>query len=138
MSRKKNPNTNARASSADDKALGAKIRAFRNLAKISQAELGAALDPPVSFQQIQKYEKGVNRVAHSKLVQICKALGCTMADMTAELKGEGQSQAASNELLALMGDNATMRLVKAFATLPRDMQFQFVGLVERVSHDRAA
>lgn len=136
MTKKK---ANARAASPDDVLLGAKIRAFRNAANVSQAELGAALTPPVSFQQIQKYEKGVNRVSHVKLTQICDALKCTVADMTADLRGHGQSNAASQQLVAMLGDQATFRLVKAFSTLPRDMQFKFVGLIESVSgHDAAA
>jgi transcriptional regulator with XRE-family HTH domain len=125
---------NARAASNEDVLLGAKIRTFRNLAKVSQDELGKALNPPVSFQQIQKYEKGVNRVSHTKLAQICKALNCTMADMTTDLRGDGQTTTQSSQVVAMLGDAATFRLVKAFSTLPRDMQFKFVGLLETVAH----
>jgi transcriptional regulator with XRE-family HTH domain len=125
---------NARAASNEDVLLGAKIRTFRNLAKVSQDELGKALNPPVSFQQIQKYEKGVNRVSHTKLGQICKALNCTMADMTTDLRGDGQTTTQSSQVVAMLGDAATFRLVKAFSTLPRDMQFKFVGLLETVAH----
>ena len=48
-----------------DNALGEKIRARRILAKMSQAELGDHVG--VSFQQVQKYERGVNRVGASRL-----------------------------------------------------------------------
>lgn len=71
-------------------------------------------------------------------MQICKALDCSITDMVADIKGEGQSQTQANQLIELMGDHATMRLVRAFNVLPRDLQFQFIGLVERVSHDHAA
>ncbi len=128
----------ARATAPEDKTLGQKIRVFRVQAGLSQDQLGKALTPPVSFQQIQKYEKGTNRVAHSKLLQICKALGVSVADMVSDLKGEGQTTSQSAEVLAMMGDHATYRLVKAFKTLPRDMQYKFISLVESVSHDQAA
>lgn len=126
-------NINPRAASMEDVKLGNKIRAFRIAAHVSQADLGNKLTPPVSFQQIQKYEKGVNRVSYIKLQQICKALDCTMADMNSDLKGDGQTSAQSTQMLALLGDGATFRMVKAFALLPRDMQFKLVSLVEGVA-----
>jgi transcriptional regulator with XRE-family HTH domain len=64
-----------RASGPGDKKLGEKIRTRRVVAGMSQDELGKALG--VSFQQIQKYEKGVNRVSAVRLEQIAGALaGC--------------------------------------------------------------
>jgi transcriptional regulator with XRE-family HTH domain len=62
-----------RASGLDDKALGEKIRTRRVAAGISQEALGDVLG--VSFQQVQKYEKGVNRVSAVRLGQIADALG---------------------------------------------------------------
>lgn len=55
-----------------DQQIGQRIRACRLLKKVSQEELGAALG--VSFQQIQKYERGFNRVSASKLWEIGQAL----------------------------------------------------------------
>ncbi|KQV10529.1 Cro/Cl family transcriptional regulator [Rhizobium sp. Root1203] len=48
--------------------VGQNIRTLRAKRRISQLELGEALD--LTFQQIQKYEKGSNRVSASKLHQI--------------------------------------------------------------------
>lgn len=56
-----------------DRHVGEAIRLRRRALGISQAALGEALG--VSFQQIQKYEKGTNRVAFSTLWDIGKALG---------------------------------------------------------------
>ena len=126
--------TNVRSATQEDVSLGSRIRTFRNAAKMSQADLGAALTPPVSFQQVQKYEKGLNRVSHTKLAQICKVLGCSIGDMIADMKGEGQTNVQAGQMIQLMGDHATFRLVKAFHTLPREMQFRIVSLVECVQH----
>lgn len=63
-----------RSATANDTAIGLRIRQRRMEQKVSQAELGAALG--VSFQQIQKYEKGVNRVSGVRLVQLAKVLDC--------------------------------------------------------------
>jgi transcriptional regulator with XRE-family HTH domain len=58
-------NFQQRASGPGDKKLGEKIRTRRVVAGMSQAELGKALG--ITFQQIQKYEKGVNRVSAVRL-----------------------------------------------------------------------
>ena len=55
-----------------DVAVGARIRARRKEIGMSQTELGKAIG--VSFQQVQKYERGWNRVAASTLFRIAKAL----------------------------------------------------------------
>ena len=55
-----------------DVALGTRIRQRRESLQITQAGLAAAAG--VTFQQIQKYEKGVNRVAGGRLALIAEAL----------------------------------------------------------------
>lgn len=55
-----------------DVAVGEKIKIRRRLLAISQSELGKALG--VSFQQIQKYEKGTNRIGASRLQHIAAVL----------------------------------------------------------------
>lgn len=54
---------------------GSKIREARKLKGVSQSALGDAIG--VSFQQIQKYERGSNRVSYSMLVRIAKFLNVT-------------------------------------------------------------
>ena len=54
-------------------AFGARIRAARVSAGLSQGELGAAVG--ISFQQVQKYEKGADRIAASTLQGFAAALG---------------------------------------------------------------
>ena len=54
-------------------AIGAQIRALRVAAGMNQATLGEAIG--VSFQQVQKYEKGKDRVAASTLQVLAAALG---------------------------------------------------------------
>ena len=61
-----------RSAGKPDIELGKRIRLRRVEQKISQAELGDKLG--VSFQQVQKYEKGVNRVGAARLQQIATAL----------------------------------------------------------------
>ncbi|WP_445215446.1 helix-turn-helix domain-containing protein [Bradyrhizobium sp. Pa8] len=55
-----------------DSEIGRRIRLIRVQRNLSQEELGAVLG--VSFQQVQKYEKGVNRVAASRLADVASRL----------------------------------------------------------------
>jgi transcriptional regulator with XRE-family HTH domain len=56
-----------------DKHVGSRMRTRRLLAGMSQEKLGDALG--ITFQQIQKYEKGTNRISASRLQQVSRVLG---------------------------------------------------------------
>ncbi|NJL08628.1 MAG: helix-turn-helix transcriptional regulator [Methylacidiphilales bacterium] len=56
-----------------DKHVGARVRMRRMMVGMSQERLGDSLG--ITFQQVQKYEKGTNRVGASRLQQISKTLG---------------------------------------------------------------
>ena len=62
-----------------DAVIGGNVRKHRTLRGITQEQLADACN--VSFQQIQKYENGKNRMGGSRLVQIANALTCTMNDL---------------------------------------------------------
>jgi transcriptional regulator with XRE-family HTH domain len=66
-----------RATAPMDKQIGLRVRTARMEAGKSQNELGVAIG--VTFQQIQKYEKGVNRVSTATLHEIAKILQKPMA-----------------------------------------------------------
>jgi transcriptional regulator with XRE-family HTH domain len=55
------------------------MREQRLVLKMSREQLGRELG--VSFQQIQKYESGVNRVSAARLFEICKALNVSLSSM---------------------------------------------------------
>src|SRR5271168_2400962 len=55
-----------------DKHVGARVRMRRLMIGMSQGKLGDALD--VTFQQVQKYEKGANRIGASRLQQLARVL----------------------------------------------------------------
>ena len=57
--------------------VGARVRRQRKIAGLSQTELGDALG--LTFQQIQKYERGANRIGASRLYQISKILGISIS-----------------------------------------------------------
>lgn len=76
----------------EDAAIGARVRARRIEQGMSQEKLGEALG--ITFQQIQKYEKGTNRIGGSRMIAIARALGCSAADLFGETDGDPLAAAA--------------------------------------------
>ncbi|MCZ7861453.1 helix-turn-helix transcriptional regulator [Agrobacterium salinitolerans] len=61
-----------------DAVIGQNIRSLRMRGGITQESLGVSLG--ITFQQIQKYEKGTNRVSAAALIHFQNALGCELRD----------------------------------------------------------
>ena len=64
---------------AIDLQVGANIRSLRVGSRVSQEALAERLG--ITFQQVQKYEKGANRISASRMVMVCRALGCEIGDL---------------------------------------------------------
>jgi transcriptional regulator with XRE-family HTH domain len=79
MKRSKRKAKSPRTPGAVDKYIGARMRDIRLSFNMSQADLAEKLG--VTFQQVQKYEKGANRVSAVRLFDICEALGVSLASM---------------------------------------------------------
>ena len=81
-----------------DKHVGSRVRMRRMMLGMSQEKLGDALG--LTFQQVQKYERGANRVSASKLYQAARALQTPISyffEGLAEPDGEGGAGADSAE-----------------------------------------
>jgi transcriptional regulator with XRE-family HTH domain len=68
-----------RSPNSIDKHLGDQIRNRRQAINMTQDHLGGELG--VSFQQIQKYESGKNRISAARLYEVCHVLGVPIASM---------------------------------------------------------
>lgn len=73
--------------------VGSRVRMRRTLLGMSQEKLGDALG--LTFQQVQKYERGANRVGASRLFQISRILDVPVAFFFDEMAAEGTSAPAS-------------------------------------------
>lgn len=73
----KTDRTGTRAPTTIDAAVGAKVRVARKIAGISQSDLGAAIG--VTYQQVQKYENGTDRMSVGRLAHIAQILGQPIA-----------------------------------------------------------
>lgn len=76
-----------RSAGGVDSQIGLRIRHLRMQQKMSQDQLGEALG--VSFQQVQKYEKGTNRLSLTRAMQMAKALNTTVNEI-AGIDGTGK------------------------------------------------
>jgi transcriptional regulator with XRE-family HTH domain len=94
-----------------DVTVGHNIRMCRQHARMSQTELGEQIG--VTFQQVQKYEKGVNRVGAGRLVQIANALNVRLPTLFDGVKET--SSGATTTPLELIDDAAALKLLEAFA-----------------------
>jgi transcriptional regulator with XRE-family HTH domain len=83
-----------RATSADEK-IGRKLRQKRILMGVSQEKLARAVD--VTFQQIQKYENGANRISASRLQQICDVLDVPVSFFFDNNEGNGKKALSEGE-----------------------------------------
>ena len=98
-----------------DVAVGARIRLLRKLRGLSQQALAEAAG--VTFQQIQKYERGANRVSASMLTRIAKTLEVPVSEMFGE--ASPGASGAVDEVAALLAEPGALELLKAYANLPR-------------------
>ena len=79
MKKSKAKKTSPRSINAVDIYIGARMRERRLALNLSQAGLGEVLG--VSFQQVQKYEGGKNRVSAARLFEICRILNLSLSSM---------------------------------------------------------
>jgi transcriptional regulator with XRE-family HTH domain len=117
-----------RSSTTVDVAVGRNVRSWRIARGMSQARLGNRLG--ISFQQVQKYESGGNRIPTGRLVKIAATLG---VPVSALFEGTGRGD-PSQPLLALVSDSRSFRLAHAFAAIKhRTARLSLVNLVENIA-----
>ena len=97
-----------------DVAVGARIRIRRRMLGLSQTELANCLG--ITFQQVQKYERGSNRVSASMLVKTAATLNTSVA----ALVGEDGTDPADPAVLAPLATAGAAELLKAFAETKED------------------
>jgi len=110
-----------------DVALGAAVRIRRRSLGISQETLADHCG--VSFQQIQKYENGANRISFSRLVQIARALDCRVVDLMDVLDAPESEGGADLDLLARMRTPGALELLSAYERLRPDTRASLVNLL---------
>ena len=95
--------------------VGGRIRAIRKAAGLSQEKLADHLG--ISFQQVQKYERGTNRISASKLFEAAGLLGVEISDFFAGLNAAGQVDGSTTPRQRAMADVGLRRLVDLYEGL---------------------
>lgn len=102
--------------------VGNRVRQRRTLLGLSQEKLAAALD--LTFQQVQKYERGANRIGAGRLFQLARALDVPVTYFFEDMEdeGDGTAPAAASPAAASQADpmnqRETLLLVRAYYSIP--------------------
>lgn len=116
--------------------VGGRVRFRRMLLGMSQEKLGEKLG--LTFQQIQKYEKGVNRVSASRLHRLAEGLKVapTFFFDEASLQPSATSS-ADDDLNQFLASEEGLSLMKAFQRLPqKSLRRSIVEMIEQLADDR--
>jgi transcriptional regulator with XRE-family HTH domain len=118
-----------------DVRLGQRLRASRLAIGMSQERLADLLG--VTFQQVQKYEKGVNRIAASRLYDICQALDVPVGHFFEGLNRKStKPEGAERKLDRALAMPDAIELVLTFASIPTSkIRRRVLELVRAMSRD---
>ncbi len=123
-----------------DEHVGKRIRVRRTLLGMNQEKLGEVLG--LSFQQVQKYEKGVNRVSASRLFQFAKILNVPVPYFFENVPADSASHARRlrDDGKAVPADmptsRASLKLIRAYYGISNPALRETVfGLIEALADD---
>jgi transcriptional regulator with XRE-family HTH domain len=86
----------------------------------------------VSFQQIQKYENGANRISFSRLVQIARALRCRVVDLMDVLDTPDRETSGDLDLLTRMRTPGALELLAAYERLAPDARSSLITFLRAI------
>jgi transcriptional regulator with XRE-family HTH domain len=119
-----------------DVEVGQRIRVLRNEARVSQTDLARALG--VTFQQVQKYEKGVNRVGAGRLTKIAETLNVPVSRLLGSDEEHGATDKGPGGVaspLQLLTAPGALRLLRAYGKLEDGvMRRSIVAVVEGIAN----
>jgi transcriptional regulator with XRE-family HTH domain len=108
----------AKSTNAIDGYVGERVRLRRKMLGMSQASLAEALG--ITFQQIQKYEKGINRIGASRLLRMAEIFGVTVGyffENGISSTGDDNNRPETDAVAAFMASKEGLALGKAFIAI---------------------
>lgn len=124
----------AKSADATDVIVGRNIRIQRLVRGMSQTALAAQIG--ITFQQLQKYEKGANRVGSGRLARIAEVLDLPITSLF-QGAATSRKRAPESSMLELIAAREPVRLVQAFAKIKdRGVRLAIVRLVENFAASR--
>ena len=126
-----------RRAGAEDVEIGRKIRALRLERGLSQSGLADGIE--LTFQQVQKYEKGTNRVSAGRLQRIADILNTPVMFFYGGMGAKPKKKDQRNSGLAFIQTKGAMRLLRAYAEIgSRTTKYALVTLAEALARGRQA
>ena len=120
-----------------DVLVGQNIRICRLQQKFSQTELGRQIG--VTFQQVQKYERGANRVGASRLTRIADVLGVPLLALFDGSTTVAQQPEADETPRALLANPHSLRLLQGFDRIGSDAaRAALLQLVDALAEDASS
>jgi transcriptional regulator with XRE-family HTH domain len=118
-----------------DAEIAKRVRALRLQRGLSQTELSDALG--VTFQQVQKYERGMNRISAGRLFRIAEVLDVPVAFFFADFKQQRVSEPHSVAIdFDFLQTGGAMRLIRAYSRIPGGaIRLSLVRLAEALAGD---
>jgi len=118
-----------------DKHVGSRVRMCRLMLGMSQGKLADAID--LTFQQVQKYEKGTNRMGSSRLQQIANVLQVPVTfffeDAPGQMKVDGKASSPAY-VSDFLSTTDGLALTKAFTQIKdAKLRRSIVNLVEEIA-----
>lgn len=89
----------------------------------------------IKFQQIQKYETGMNRISASRLWDIAEALDTTVSFFFEGLEGSQAENAEANGRGDLLADKEALELVRSYYAIPEAQRRRLFDLARVLSAD---
>jgi transcriptional regulator with XRE-family HTH domain len=125
--------TRQRRPNSADSQVGESIRAHRLAAGMSQGDLAKRLG--ISFQQVQKYEKGTNRVGAGRLPQIADIFGVPIGTLFKGSLNASPGKATGGDVpVNLISDTTTVKLLTAYAEITdRSIRRKLSELVDLIA-----
>jgi transcriptional regulator with XRE-family HTH domain len=118
-----------RRAGSEDVEIGRKIRALRLQRGLSQTSLAEGIG--LTFQQVQKYEKGTNRVSAGRLQKIAHMLDTPVTFFYGGTAAPGTKREKQNDGLAYLQTKGAMRLIRAYGEIKsRTTKYALVVLAE--------
>ena len=114
--------------------VGKRVRHRRWMVGMTQQQLGDIVG--IKFQQIQKYETGMNRISASRLWDIAQALGVSISFFFEGFEGEveaGIPTAATVERGDLLADKEALELVRSYYAIPEAQRRRLFDLARVLS-----
>lgn len=120
------PNRNRDA----DAEIGGLIRIRRKIMGFSQTKLATSLG--ISFQQLQKYEKGTNRVSATRLLEIARVLNCPVT----HLLGSEQPVNKESGATKLLANPLAVEMLEAFNAISNPTtRLALVELMKQIANN---